>query len=66
MAKVKENERATSTPVGKEKAKLRSQAALMGAMRFDERIERDARYGRLDALADEAVADFIAGRCRDL
>jgi hypothetical protein len=36
------------------------------AARFDERIERDAKAGRLDQLADQAIADFRAGRAREL
>ena len=33
---------------------------------FDQRIERDAKAGRLDKLAGQALADFRAGRARDL
>ena len=33
---------------------------------WDERIERDARDGRLDAIADAALADHAAGRSRRL
>ena len=36
------------------------------AARFDERIERDAKAGRLDQLAAQALADFRAGRAREL
>jgi len=36
------------------------------AARFDERIERDAKAGRLDQLADQAIADFRNGRAREL
>ena len=36
------------------------------AARFDERIEQDAKAGRLDRLANQAVADFRAGRVREL
>jgi hypothetical protein len=32
------------------------------AARFDEGIERDAKAGRLDQLADQAIADFRGGR----
>ena len=32
------------------------------AARFDRRIERDAKAGRLDKLAERALADFRAGR----
>jgi len=32
----------------------------------DQRIERDAKAGRLDQLAEQALADFGAGRAREL
>lgn len=36
------------------------------AATWDEQIERDIAAGRLDALADEALADLHAGRTNDL
>jgi hypothetical protein len=36
------------------------------AARFDQKIERDAKAGRLDQLAEQALADFRAGRAREL
>jgi hypothetical protein len=36
------------------------------AARFDQRIERDAKAGRLDQLAGQALADLRAGRTREL
>lgn len=33
---------------------------------FDQRIERDAKAGRLDRLAERALSDFRAGRAREL
>ena len=36
------------------------------AARFDEKIARDAEAGKLDHLADRAVADFRKGRAREL
>jgi hypothetical protein len=36
------------------------------AARFDRRIERDAKAGRLDQLAEQALSDFRAGRAREL
>lgn len=36
------------------------------AVRLDEKIERDAASGRLDGLADEALADHLKGRSREL
>ena len=36
------------------------------AARFDQKIERDAKAGKLDKLADQAVDDFRKGRAREL
>lgn len=33
---------------------------------WDTQLEEDVKAGRLDTLADEALADLRAGRCRDL
>jgi len=38
----------------------------LDAKRFDEKIERDARAGRLDKLAEAAIAEFKEGRAREL
>jgi len=34
--------------------------------RFDRKIERDAQGGKLDRLAEQAIADFRKGRAREL
>ena len=34
--------------------------------RWDEQFERDVQSGRLDALANEAIEDFKAGRTREI
>ncbi len=36
------------------------------AARFDEQIERDAKAGKLDRLADQAIEDLRKGRAREL
>jgi hypothetical protein len=36
------------------------------AARFDAKIERDAKAGKLDRFADEAREDFRSGRAREL
>lgn len=36
------------------------------ARAWDERLERDVRAGRLDALIEEAESEFDAGRCQPL
>jgi hypothetical protein len=33
---------------------------------FDEKIERDAKAGKLDRLAEQALADHRGGRTREL
>jgi len=34
--------------------------------RWDEQLERDIADGRLEAFAQEAIAEFEAGRCRTI
>ncbi len=34
--------------------------------RWDEQIEQDIQDGKLEALAQEAIAEFEAGHCREL
>ncbi len=36
------------------------------AARFDQKIERDAKAGKLDRLADQAIGHFRKGRVREL
>ena len=36
------------------------------AAAWDAQIERDAKAGKLDKLAEEAITDFKAGRCTPL
>jgi hypothetical protein len=40
--------------------------AELSLKRWDEQLERDVAAGKLDALAEEAIADFKAGRCQPL
>jgi len=47
-------------------ARLRAWFEDLEARLFDERIERDAKAGKLDQLAAEARADHEAGRTREL
>ena len=34
--------------------------------RWDEQLERDIEDGKLEALAEEAIAEFEAGNCREI
>ena len=50
----------------RELARFRAWFEEFDMLQFDAAIERDARQGRLDALADEALAAHRSGRSRDL
>ena len=48
-------------------AKFAALPALLDELRerlFDERIEADAKAGKLDKLMEEAKQDYLAGRCK--
>jgi hypothetical protein len=47
-------------------AKFRDWFEAFDAARFDQKIERDAKAGKLDRLAEQALADFREGRARPL
>lgn len=47
-------------------ARFRSWFEDFDAKIWDEQFEDDAKAGRLDALADSALADFRAGRYEEL
>jgi hypothetical protein len=47
-------------------AEFRTWFEAFDAARFDAKIERDAKTGKLDALADQAIDDFRNGRAREL
>ncbi|MDI4236593.1 MULTISPECIES: hypothetical protein [unclassified Bradyrhizobium] len=52
-------------PLG-ELARFRAWFEAFDAGSFDMEIERNARAGKLDPLATEAISAYRAGRCRDL
>jgi hypothetical protein len=66
MSTVTEIERALRQLPPEELAKFREWFAEFDADQWDRQIERDAAAGRLDALAEEALADLREGRCKDL
>ena len=47
-------------------AKFRDWFEAFDAARFDDKIERDAKGGRLDRLAEQALADHAQDRTREL
>jgi hypothetical protein len=47
-------------------AKFRDWFEALDGARLDAKIERDAAAGKLDRLAEQALADFRQGRAREL
>jgi hypothetical protein len=63
---IEDIEQAVAKLAPDELAKFRAWFEAFDAERFDRKIERDIKAGRLDRLADEALAEFRAGRSREL
>ena len=63
---VKDLEKAIANLPPDELAELRAWFDAFDAARFDDAIERDAKAGKLDRLADAAVEDFRKGHAREL
>jgi hypothetical protein len=63
---IEDIEKAVAKLSPEELAKFRAWFDEFEAERFDSKIERDVGTGRLDRLADEALAEHWAGRSREL
>jgi len=66
MTTVEDIEKAIESLGAREFERLRVWFEEYQAARFDERIERDAKAGKLDRLAERAIDDFRKGRAREL
>ena len=66
MTKLEQIEQAVLALTDAEKAKFRKWFAEFEAQRWDEQIERDAKAGKLEKLAERALAEYRAGRSREL
>ena len=66
MTKLEEIEKAVAGLAPDDLARFREWFETFDGARFDEKIERDAASGKLDRLADQAIADFRKGRAREL
>jgi hypothetical protein len=66
MTSVEDIEKAVAELPPDELARFRDWFDAFEAARFDRRIEQDATAGRLDRLAELALADFRAGRAREM
>jgi hypothetical protein len=49
-----------------ELARFRAWFEAFEEARFDQKIERDAQAGKLDGLAEQALAEFRQGRAREI
>jgi len=63
---IEDIEKAVATLAPEDLARFRAWFERFDAQKFDEKIARDSTSGKLDGLAEEAIADFRAGRARDL
>ena len=63
---VKDIQEAVAQLSADDMARFRSRFEDFDAEIWDEQFEDDANAGRLDALADRALADFRAGRYEEL
>jgi len=63
---IEDIEKAVATLPPEQFAQFRAWFERFDAARFDQKIERDAKAGKLDKLADQAVDDFRKGRAREL
>ena len=66
MTTAEDIEKAVEKLAPPELARFRAWFEAFDAQQFDAVIERDARSGKLDALAEEALAAHRGGRSRDL
>jgi hypothetical protein len=66
MSNVEDIEKAVESLAPGDLARFRTWFDNFDAKRFDEKIERDVRSGRLDKLADDAIAAHRAGPSREL
>ena len=66
MGKVEAIEQEVESLSSEELAAFRRWFAKFDAAVWDRQIEQDARAGKLDGLADEALNDHAAGKSTDL
>lgn len=66
MSTIQEIERAVTELTPEERAEFREWFQEFDAAEWDRQFEADVTAGRLDALADEAIADLHAGRTQAL
>ena len=66
MSEVERLERRIENLTSQELAKFRAWFVELDARVWDQQIEADAKAGKLDGLIAEALADYKAGKAREL
>lgn len=66
MTRIEDIEKAVAALSPEDLARFRTWFEAFDTRLFDQKLERDAKAGKLDALADEAIAEHRAGRAREL
>ena len=66
MSRLEDIERAVMKLSSEELARFRAWFEELDARRWDEQLHHDAKAGRLDALAEEALNDHRKGLTREL
>jgi len=63
---IQEIEQAVAELSSKELARFRAWFEEFDAQVWDEQIERDAKSGKLDKIADKAIRNYQAGKAKEL
>ena len=66
MQSVQEIEKAVTKLSASELLNFREWFAKYDYEIWDRQLEEDAKSGKLDKLADQAISDFEAGKCREI
>ena len=66
MSTLEQIETAILTLPSDEFQRLRQWFFDVDHQRWDEQLEQDIADGKLEALAEEAIAEFKAGHCREI
>lgn len=66
MSTIEQIEAAILTLPPEQFQRLRQWILDIDYQRWDEQLEQDIADGKLEALAEEAIAEFKAGHCREL
>ena len=66
MIKIRDLEKAVTDLPTEDLSEFRSWFYKFDATKWDKQFEGDARSGKLDRLAQRAVADFKKGKCKEL